>query len=89
MFKSTKRLVLSTATVVATITLSGASFAQMTPGEKLAAPSPDKVVPAPNFDTNGDGKPDAWDKDGDGKPDAWDKNGDGKPDEKTVKPKAL
>ena len=43
------------------------------------APAQDKTD-APTIDTNGDGKPDAWDRNGDGKPDAWDTNGDGKPD---------
>lgn len=35
---------------------------------------------AAGVDTNGDGKPDAWDRDSNGTADAWDTNGDGKPD---------
>lgn len=38
------------------------------------------ATPAPTIDTNGDGKPDAWDRDGNGTADAWDTNADGKPD---------
>ena len=88
MFKSTKRVAFSTVTAIAALTLSGTAIAQMGPSDQPSAPKPEKVVPAPNIDTNGDGKPDAWDIDGDGKPDAWDKDGDGKPDEKAAKPKA-
>jgi hypothetical protein len=53
--------------------LAVASVAQAAAPEKPA-------VPAPTIDTNGDGKPDAWDRDGDGKADVWDRDGDGKPD---------
>lgn len=104
MFKSKKRVGISLATAIAALSLSGGAYAQMapeappTPDAPTTAPAPEKAVPAPNIDTNGDGKPDAWDKDGngtadawdtdsDGKPDAWDKDGDGKPDAKGTKPK--
>jgi hypothetical protein len=45
-----------------------------------AEPAKAGAVPAPTLDTNGDGKPDAWDRDGNGAPDAWDTNADGQPD---------
>jgi hypothetical protein len=45
-----------------------------------AATPGETTVPVPTIDTNGDGKPDAWDRDGDGRADAWDRDGDGKPD---------
>jgi hypothetical protein len=44
------------------------------------APQPTPAIPAPTIDTNGDGKPDAWDRNADGKADAWDLDGDGAPD---------
>lgn len=47
----------------------------------LSAAMPARTaLSAPTIDSNGDGKPDAWDRDGDGKADAWDLDGDGKPD---------
>ena len=87
MSKPETRIALSIATAIAALTLSNGAFAQMAPESPTTASAPEKEVPAPNVDTNADGKPDAWDTDGDGKPDAWDKDGDGKPDAKGAKTK--
>lgn len=61
-----------------------AAFAALLPLAFTAAqagePAKAGASPAATLDTNGDGKPDAWDRDGNGTPDAWDTNADGKPD---------
>ena len=93
MLKSKKRVRISLAAAITALSLSGTAYAQTAPEAPPApdapttAPAPEKAVPAPNVDTDADGKPDAWDTDGDGKADAWDKDGDGKPDAKGSKPK--
>ena len=73
--------IISLASAAAMALVAAMSTASMATPEPVAAGGDKaKGAPAPTLDSNGDGKPDAWDRNGDGKPDAWDKNGDGKPD---------
>ena len=61
--------------------LAGAVLGWLAVPAVLPAATPTQTaLPAPTIDTNGDGKPDAWDRNGDGKADVWDLDGDGKPD---------
>lgn len=86
MSKTVLRVALQTTVMMTMLGFSGMALAA--PGapqdaeDKMSqeAPPPESEIPAPTIDTNGDGKPDAWDRDANGVPDAWDVDGDGKPD---------
>jgi hypothetical protein len=61
--------------------LAGAAFGLLAIASFAQAAAPAQpTTPAPTIDSNGDGKPDAWDRNGDGRADVWDRDGDGKPD---------
>ena len=87
MSKKVLRVALRTMATTAIFGLSGAALAAQnepqSAKEKMSQEAPPPIesqVPVPTIDTNGDGKPDAWDRDANGVADAWDIDGDGKPD---------
>jgi hypothetical protein len=77
------RVALSISPIIISMAFASAAIAQSADTDKMSASggAPEKSVPAPTIDTNGDNKPDAWDRDANGVPDAWDVNGDGQPDQ--------
>jgi hypothetical protein len=75
-----KRRRLTPYLITAGVGFAMATTATASPEQKETAKAGKSEIPAPTIDSNGDGKPDAWDRNGDRKPDAWDIDGDGSPD---------